>query len=345
MSATIAASSWTSGSLMLPSVGAFGPIALSPSTRALRPSRVPVPNHFLNIKQQPLSSRLVSSAASDLPPAAEVPTGGSSAVLSQKPQPLPTNATQLQMLSFYHFEPVSNPLSVRDALFTSINAIPGLCGTIYVANEGVNAQLAVPLESLDGLLSACVSALPFDPFSENAANLGDVVDADTPTFNRLVVRVRDYILRDGIPQDVSLDWTDAGPELPPSEWHQQVQNEEAVVIDCRNVYESEEGTFEGALPLGTETFQESWEKIDELASQLDRTKPVHIFCTGGIRCVKVGAYMKQHLQFSNVKRLQHGIVGYDKWLEQQPDQTSAFSGNNFLFDKRRFAEQSDDKNS
>ena len=264
-------------------------------------------------------------------------------MLSQKP--LPSNATELQMLSFYRFEDVTNPLQVRDTLFESIKGIPGLCGTIYVATEGINGQLAVPTDRVDELLVACTAALPFDPFAQTAPNMGDVVNAETPTFNRLIVRTRDYILRDGIPKDISsaLNWNDAGPELPPSEWHRQMQDDKAVIIDCRNLYESEEGTFEGAIPLGTNTFQESWEKINGLASDLDRTKPVHIFCTGGIRCVKVGAYMKQHLKFSNVTRLEHGIVGYDKWLDENPEQLTAFSGKNFLFDKRRFADDSDGK--
>ncbi|KAL3932575.1 MAG: hypothetical protein SGARI_003928, partial [Bacillariaceae sp.] len=173
------------------------------------------------------------------------------------------------MLSFYHFQRIENPLQSRDALFESINTIPGLRGTIYLSEEGINGQMAVPPgEPLEALLSACSSfgSLPFDPFTDNnPPNLGDVVSVDTPTFHRLVVRVRDYILRDGISDDIiaplSLDWSDAGPELSPSEWHEQiVQNENKdnengeeddtmILIDCRNLYESQEGTFEGAIPL------------------------------------------------------------------------------------------------
>jgi predicted sulfurtransferase len=274
----------------------------------------------------------------------EILTGGSSAVLSQKP--LPTDSTELQMLSFYHFEHLPDPLQARDELFESVQYIPGLRGTFYLAREGINAQLAVPPgEPLDSLLEVCSTVLPFDPFASKTPNLGDVVNIETPTFNRLIVRVRDYILRDGIPNEIgeSLDWSDAGPELSASEWHDQVKNDQAVLIDCRNLYESEQGTFQGAIPLGTDTFQDSWEKLDQITADLPRDAPVHIFCTGGIRCVKVGAYMKQHLNFSDVRRLEHGIIGYEKILEEHPEMgSSTFQGDNFLFDKRRFQENEEE---
>lgn len=252
------------------------------------------------------------------------------------------------MLSFYHFEPVGDPLTCRDDLFEALKSIPGLRGTIYLAQEGINAQLAVPTGSpLSTLLEALASQqyLPFDPFAKLAPNLGKVVPADTPTFQRFIVRLRDFVLRDGIPETIELDWTDAGKELSPEEWHQDLQKvqssstEPPVILDCRNYYETVEGTFKGAVPLDTDIFQESWEPLQQLTKDLPKDEAVHIFCTGGIRCVKVGAYLKQHLGFSNVKRLEHGIIGYEEWLEEQDESTgSTWEGENFLFDKRRYAE-------
>lgn len=248
------------------------------------------------------------------------------------------------MLSFYHFEALEDPLKARNDLFESVRHIPGLRGTFYLAKEGINAQMAVPPgEPLVTLLDACSTVLPFDQFVGNRPNLGDIVSVETPTFNRLIVRVRDYILRDGLSDNISLDWADAGPELSPSDWHNQVQREGTILLDCRNAYESEEGTFDGAVPLGTDTFQDTWEKLDEITTDLPRDAPVHIFCTGGIRCVKAGAYMKQHLNFSDVRRLEHGIVGYEKFLKEHPEMgPSKFQGDNFLFDKRRFDEREKD---
>lgn len=283
-------------------------------------------------------------------------TGGSTAVLSQRP--LPTDASHLQMISFYCFEPVPDPWASRNELFASVQSIPGLRGTIYIAKEGINAQMAVPPgDPLDQLLSACSTSLPFDPFREsnNKPNLGDLVSIETPTFNRLIVRVRDYVLRDGITRaedgsDSSLDWTDAGPELSPDEWHRELSSSSsqdssstpAILLDCRNLYESEQGTFQGAIPLQTDNFQESWPVLKDMTKDFSKDQPLHIFCTGGIRCVKVGAYLKQELGFQNVRRLQHGIIGYQQWIQQEKlqsddDETleSLWQGENFIFDKRR----------
>lgn len=266
-------------------------------------------------------------------------TSGASAVRSQRP--IQSDADQLQMISFYKFAPVPNPAESRDALFDSICEIPGLRGSIYLAQEGINAQMAVPEEYLDSLLKACSSNLPFDPFDEVGPNLGDIVPSSTPTFDRLIVRTRDYVLRDGIDSEIALDWNNAGPELDASEWHEAVMSGPAL-LDCRNLYESNQGTFRGAIPLKTDTFQDSWSQLDGMTKDLKKDEPVYIFCTGGIRCVKVGAYLKQHLGFDNVKRLKHGIIGYQKWAEEN-DEPSAWEGENFLFDKRRFEEKEEEK--
>ena len=266
---------------------------------------------------------------------------GSSQVCSQ--QPLPTCAEELQMLSFYRFSPIKDPTIIRDELFATVRSIPGLRGTIYLASEGVNAQLAVPLgDPLDMLLNACLECLPFDPFGVNAPNLGDIVPTSTPTFNRLIVRTRDAVLRDEL--DEFLDWEDAGLELTPAEWDQQLrQSTSTVLLDCRNLYESEKGSFSGATPLKTQVFQESWHQIRSETKDLDKDTPIHIFCTGGIRCVKVGAYLKQKLGFSDVRRLEHGIIGYHRWAKENcvDEQTSMWKGENFLFDKRQSESKKD----
>jgi predicted sulfurtransferase len=250
------------------------------------------------------------------------------------------------MLSFYHFEPLPDPLACRDSLFESLQEIPGLRGTFYLASEGVNAQMAVPPEDLDTLLQVISTDMPWDPFQNNPPNLSDVVPIDTPTFDRLIVRIRDFVLRDGIPSEIELDWSGpGGPGLSPLEWHDGIvsSGKTATLLDCRNGYESDQGTFQGSIPLDTDTFQESWDQIDQLTEDLPRDEPLRIFCTGGIRCVKVGAYLKQHLGFSNVKRLQHGIIGYQHWLDQEGND-SVWEGDNFLFDKRRFGEKAEPTN-
>lgn len=200
------------------------------------------------------------------------------------------------MLSFYHFEPVLDPLSNQNNLFTSIQNIPGLHGMVDIALEGMNAQMAVPPgEALEKLLRACSSILPFDPFKDNPPNLGHTVPINTPTFDRLVICVQDLVLRDGTPtkdgNNNTLDWTDAGREMSPVVWHaglsvekMKEDMEHPIVIDCHKIYESNQGTFRNAIPLATNTFQETQPALKEIIAQgLPRNLPIHIFCTCGIQ--------------------------------------------------------------
>jgi len=130
-----------------------------------------------------------------------------------------------------------------------------------------------------------------------------------------------------------------GAALKPSHDH---KGDDVVVLDCRNSYESDVGAFEGAVPLGTHTFKDTWGALERVLEGRDpRTTEVMIYCTGGIRCVKVGAYLKQHMGFERVARLQGGIVSYVRELKEktQADEAefqrqSLFRGINYVFDNR-----------
>ena len=126
---------------------------------------------------------------------------------SLKP-PLHTDAKTLQLVSFYRFISISQPDIIRDVLFEQLKTIEGLRGTAYISKEGINAQFAVPPGNLEKLIQAFrkkndddddnCGCLPFDMFENTPPNLGSVVNIDKPTFDRLIVRTRDQILRDGI---------------------------------------------------------------------------------------------------------------------------------------------------
>lgn len=105
--------------------------------------------------------------------------------------------------------------------------------------------------------------------------------------------------------------------------------------DCRNKYESDIGTFSGAVPLNTSTFSETWSALEAALQDVHPDRPVLTFCTGGIRCVKVNAYLRQKLGYRNVGRLEKGIIGYQQWLDGDVGVPSMFQGENFLFDRRR----------
>uniref|UniRef100_A0A6U4FPH3 Rhodanese domain-containing protein n=1 Tax=Phaeomonas parva TaxID=124430 RepID=A0A6U4FPH3_9STRA len=282
-------------------------------------------------------------------------------------------ASRLQMLSFYCFTPVADPEATRDLIFGLLSGLDpqkvraganaagaaehnrpllgqdAIRGSVYVAAEGINAQLGVPVERVAELEAMLRSVPELAPEGRLSLNMGSVVDAEASTFRRLLVRRRRQILTDHIPgaEAAPLDLEDAGEELGAEDWHAAMTSAEPIVLDCRNDYESDVGKFAPAVPLDTKTFGDTWaaleEKIPDKVKENPDT-PVYIYCTGGIRCVKVGAYMKQKLGL-NPKRLEHGIIGYERWVQDQgaadgaegaeaaPEST--FEGENFVFDRRR----------
>ena len=173
---------------------------------------------------------------------------------------------------------------------------------------------------------------------------GDMDGKPCPPFLNLHVRVRQQIVADGL--DHELDWESAGYDMPPMEWHQKLkeareakesgsENEAPLIFDCRNDYETSVGIFEGAEPLNTENFRESWEVFAEKLKDKPKDTPIMTYCTGGIRCVKVGAYLTQEMGFTNVSRLAGGIIAYDRTLnDKAPEEEPMFKGTNYVFDGR-----------
>ena len=266
----------------------------------------------------------------------------------------PSQTPSMTMLSFYSFPPhgIANPddfaLSLRKA-FKPFRAL----GRIYIATEGVNAQMSVPTNVLDNFIACCRSIPELGEYMENGINIdpkpltmeefavAGVPAADgkpTPPFRNLHIRVRNQIVADGL--DHSLDWQSAGYDMPPLEWHENLKKakegeKDAIILDCRNNYETDVGRFEGAEPLDTVNFRESWNVLKERLADTPKDAPLFTYCTGGIRCVKVGAYLTQELGFTNVNRLAGGIIAYDKQLsEKAPEEESLFKGTNFVFDGR-----------
>lgn len=164
-----------------------------------------------------------------------------------------------------------------------------------------------------------------------------------PPFRNLHVRVRGQVVADGL--DKPLDWEKAGYDMPPLEWHAKLkearekraagEKDVPLILDCRNEYETDVGRFEGAEPLNTESFRESWDVFKERLKDTPKDAPIMTYCTGGIRCVKVGAYLTQEMGFTNVSRLAGGIIAYDRTLnEQDEEEEPMFKGTNFVFDGR-----------
>lgn len=262
----------------------------------------------------------------------------------------------------------------------------GVRGTLLISDEGYNAQLAIntallakAYESIVKVDETLFSGLDWnvgktlayhpDEFlteyerqqkeklerymkNEDKSDEFDHLARGFP-FKKLIVKPKFAVLTDRMEGGEEIDWTDAGPELEPADWHDELSSAEKppLLLDCRNLYESEMGTFEGSIPLNTDKFSQSWEKLDELLEDVPKDQRVLTFCTGGIRCVKVNAYLKQKLGLQNIGRLKKGIIGYEQWLEEASEENeesfevvspskpakNLFTGTNFLFDRRRLS--------
>ena len=198
-------------------------------------------------------------------------------------------------------------------------------GTILLAEEGINGTIAGSIEDIHKVLNF----LRTDPQFENRfANLEHKESfADEHPFYRMKVRLKKEIVTLGI-AGVS-PTKQVGTYVKPEDWNALISDPNVILVDTRNDYEVDIGTFKGALDPKTTTFREFPEYV---ANNLDKTKhkKVAMFCTGGIRCEKASSYMMDQ-GFEEVYHLQGGIL---KYLETVPEEKSLWQGECFVFDQR-----------
>lgn len=229
-------------------------------------------------------------------------------------------------LSFYTYANIADPQKFRDELFIKWSALDVL-GRIYVAKEGINAQLSLPAPNFNEFRNHLYSYSFLDNIRLNIA-----VEHDNKSFLKLKIKVRDKIVADGL-DDLSFDPTNIGTHLKAKDFNEMVSDPNTIVIDMRNHYESEIGHFEGAITPDVDTFRESLPIIDELLQAHKKDdKNLLMYCTGGIRCEKASAYFK-HRGYKNVYQLEGGIIEYTRQIKAEGLE-SKFIGKNFVFDNR-----------
>lgn len=228
-------------------------------------------------------------------------------------------------LSFYAYAKIEDPKKFRDDLFIAWNALDAL-GRIYVAHEGINAQMSVPAENFE----AFRETLEVYDFMKGI-RLNVAVEHDDHSFLKLTIKVRHKIVADGL-NDETFDVTNKGVHLKAAEFNEILENPDTIVVDFRNHYESEIGHFKGAITPDVETFRESLPIINEQLKDFKEDKNLVMYCTGGIRCEKASAYFK-HQGFKNVYQLEGGIIQYAKQIKEEGLE-SKFIGKNFVFDNR-----------
>ena len=227
-------------------------------------------------------------------------------------------------VSFYKYFPITQPQDFRDELFAKLSVL-NVFGRIYVAQEGINAQVSVPLSNFEAMREV-LYAYP----EMNGMRLNIAVDDDGKSFWYLKVKVRPQIVADGI-DDPDFDLTNTGTHLKAAEANELAQQSGTVIVDMRNHYEYEVGHFEGALEVPSETFKEQLPMAAEMLADKKEAN-ILMYCTGGIRCEKASAYMKQH-GFKNVFQLDGGVIEYARRAKEE-GLPLLFKGKNFVFDGR-----------
>ena len=236
-------------------------------------------------------------------------------------------------LSFYQYAKIGNPELFRNYLFVAWDALEVL-GRIYVANEGINAQLSLPAQKFNAFKEFLDSIY----FLENC-RLNIAVEQDLKSFLKLKVKVRDKIVSDGL-NDATFDVTNIGVHVDASTFNNLMEDPDTVLVDMRNHYESEIGHFKNAITPDVDTFRDSLDTIEEDLKDHKEDKKLVMYCTGGIRCEKASAYYK-HKGFKNVFQLEGGIIEYTRQVNDQGLENK-FLGKNFVFDHRRSERISDD---
>jgi len=227
-------------------------------------------------------------------------------------------------ISFYCYHTISNPAAFRDELWKGLVAL-NVFGRIYVAREGINAQISIPTAQFSSFKDFLYS---YDWM--NGLRLNIAVDDDGKSFWVLKIKVREKIVADGI-DDSSFSMEQKGKYLKADAVNAMLDNPETVIIDMRNHYEYEVGHFDNAIEIPSDTFREQLPMAAEMMKGRE-DKPIIMYCTGGIRCEKASAYML-HKGFNNVFHIEGGIINYVHQVKEQGLEQK-FTGKNFVFDNR-----------
>ena len=225
--------------------------------------------------------------------------------------------------SFYNYISIESPQVLRDHIYSIFESLK-IFGRVYIASEGVNAQISVPdyfwvkfIEEIKKIKS--IKNIPI----KKAVNEGT-------SFYKLVVKVKKEIVAYGLSEDL-YDMNQVGQHLNHREFNEAIEEESTIVIDMRNFYESEVGRFKNAeIPL----VEKSKELLPEVRRMLNgrEDNQVLLYCTGGIRCEKASSYLIKS-GVNNVKQLHGGIIQYAHDIRKDGIK-SKFIGKNFVFDSR-----------
>ena len=226
-------------------------------------------------------------------------------------------------LSFYRYTALENLIELRDQLYAQLTEL-NILGRIYIAEEGINAQLSAPENSLDNLKNLLNQYTQF----KNVVLKKAIEENDS--FYKLIIKVKKEIVTYGISKN-EYNIKKTGKHLNAAEFNEMMEHPNSIIVDMRNHYESEVGKFENAICPDVDTSKELLLETKKILEQ-NKNDNIMLYCTGGIRCEKASSYLIKN-KFKNVFQLKGGIINYAKEIKEK-NLKSKFKGKNFVFDDR-----------
>lgn len=240
--------------------------------------------------------------------------------------------TPRRTVSFYRYTPIQDPQHRRNHWYKALQAL-NVYGRIYMAHEGVNAQISVPEQEWEAFRQFLDQEPGFERLRLNLA-----VEEKVNSFFVLDIKVRDKIVADGI-TDPAFSMERLGKYVDAEGFNRLTEDPDTVVVDMRNYYEYEVGHFDHAIEVPSDTFREQLPMAADMLAG-DKNRNIIMYCTGGIRCEKASAWML-HRGFKNVFHLEGGIINYVRQVREHGLENK-FLGKNFVFDDRLSERVSDD---
>ena len=234
--------------------------------------------------------------------------------------------------SFYRYIKIVNLSYIRNQLYARLIGI-NILGRIYIAEEGINAQVSVPTPKWDEFIVILESFTEFKKM-----NIKRAVINSKYSFIKLIVRAKNKIVSDGLNDELFIP-LEGESYLSAAEFNEAMEEPNYIVVDMRNYYESEVGHFIDAICPDAETFSDILPLVKKMLNSKKKNKLL-LYCTGGIRCEKASAYLKYH-NFEDVNQLQGGIISYAHQVKEK-NLECKFKGKNFVFDSRMGENITDD---
>lgn len=228
-------------------------------------------------------------------------------------------------ISFYKYFNINDPQTFRDEMYVKFLEL-NVFGRIYIAQEGINAQISVPESNFEQFKESLYNFSP----ELDGLRLNIAIDDDGKSFWVLKMKVRSKIVADGI-DDPNFNPSHIGTYLKADQVNEMMERGDTIFVDMRNHYEYEVGHFENALEVPSDTFREQLPMAVEMLKD-HRDKNIVMYCTGGIRCEKASAYLR-HKGFENVYHVEGGVIEYARKAKQH-ELPLKFIGKNFVFDER-----------